>query len=95
MELVSTANGEFAFRVLIDATKLYSLNTVLAKWTNLKDFVKIICTVLMVTALEAVNQNNLSKVVMAANCNMAWFSRLAGHYKMNVHPWSCYSHWLL
>ena len=86
VEVTFTANSEFAHTIFTDVEKVYSLDTVPVEWTELKDSAKIVRPVFMTAALQAMDQNDLSRFDTDSNDQLVWFPPKTGQCEVKIHP---------
>lgn len=85
MEILSTANGQFALCISTNVKKLYGLNTFPCQWTTLNDYDKIVRTNFVAAALQVLDPINLSKFVISSNKKLAWLPPMTGRCETNLH----------
>ena len=87
MEVASTNNAEFAFKIHTDVNKLYTLNTSPFNCFKLKNSTKIGQTIFMVAALQSLDSNYLGKFEILPNNTIASFSPTTSCFKTAaIHP---------
>ena len=86
VEVVSTSNGEFAFKIYTDLHKLYTLDTYPFDWIQLENCTQIGRTIFMVAALQSVDSSDLSKFEISADNKLAWFPPTKGRLETEIHP---------
>ena len=86
VDVVSTSNGEFAFKIYTDLNKLYTLGTYPFDWIQLKNCAQIGRTIFMVAALQSLDSSDLSKFEISADNKLAWFPPTKGRLETESHP---------
>ena len=86
VEVVSTSNGEFAFKIYTDVNKLYTLGTYPFDWIQLKNCAHIGRAIFMVAALQSLDSSDLSKFEISADNKLAWFPPTKGRLETEIHP---------
>ena len=86
VKVVSTSNGEFAFKIYTDLDKLYTLGTYPLDWIQLKNCAQIGRTIFMVAALQSLDSSDLSKFEISADNKLAWFPPVKGRLETEIHP---------
>ena len=87
MEVASSNNAEFAFKIHTDVNKLYTLTTSPFNCFKLKNSTKIGQTIFMVAALQSLDSNYFSKFEILPNNKIASFSPRTSRFKTAaIHP---------
>ena len=86
VEVVYTYNGEFAFTIHTDVSKLYTFDTCPFDWIKLKNYAKIRRTIFMVAALQSLDSSDLGTFEISPDNKLAWFPPMTGHLETSIHP---------